>query len=161
MTADIEAALALVRPQADTKSIELTNECTADPAPYIGDASRVRQILVNLLSNAVKFSNAEARVWVACGKTSERPQSAALSSDPPWLFVAVTDTGIGIAADQLEAVFHPFVQASTGKTRTHGGTGLGLSISRQLARLMNGDITVRSELGAGSTFTLWLPCPDC
>jgi K+-sensing histidine kinase KdpD len=69
---------------------------------------------------------------------------------------------MGIAPDQVEAIFQPFVQADMGRTRAHGGTGLGLTISRQLARLMEGDLTVRTAPGQGSCFTLWLPAaaPD-
>ncbi len=67
------------------------------------------------------------------------------------------DTGIGLALDQIGAIFEAFVQAESGWTRTRGGTGLGLTISRQLARLMGGDLVLRSELGTGSQFTLWLP----
>jgi signal transduction histidine kinase len=75
----------------------------------------------------------------------------------PWTLIRVADNGIGIAPGQIEAVFRPFVQAETGRTRTRGGTGLGLTISREFARLMGGDLTARSVLGGGSTFTLWLP----
>jgi signal transduction histidine kinase len=143
---DVLAAIALVRPQADEKKIALIHECTTDGS-YCGDPARVRQILANLLSNAVKFTDEGGRITVRCG--AEEAGSR--------LFVEVEDTGIGIAPEQLSAIFQPFVQASTGTTRTHGGTGLGLSISRQLARLMKGEITARSEPGTGSVFTLWLP----
>ena len=144
---DVLAALALVRPQADAKNIVLTHECSTEGS-YAGDPARVRQILANLLSNAVKFTEDGGRITVRCG--AEEKGAARL-------FVEVEDTGIGIAADQLSAIFEPFVQASSGTTRTHGGTGLGLSISRQLARLMKGEITAESKPGVGSTFTLWLP----
>ena len=132
-----------------------------------GDPDRVRQILVNLLSNAVKFTDPGGRVDLTCGSADAAPLAAA----PPrtaardgagaaWAYLRVRDTGIGIAADKLEAIFEPFVQvdgARTRYTRTQGGTGLGLAISRQFARLMHGDLAVESAPGAGSTFTLWLP----
>jgi hypothetical protein len=123
---------------------------------YVGDEQRVRQIVVNLLSNAVKFTDAGGTITVTCATAEAGPRDAALAGGP-WTTIAVADTGIGIAPDQQAAVFEPFVQASQGKTRTHGGTGLGLAISRRLARLMGGDITLRSDAGAGATFTLWLP----
>jgi hypothetical protein len=109
------------------------------------------------LSNAVKFTAENGRVSVVCGSAAEAPADAGLSGSGPWVYVSVSDNGIGIEPDQLAGIFRPFVQASTGKTRTHGGTGLGLSISQQLAHLMNGEITAQSEPGQGSTFTLWLP----
>jgi PAS domain S-box-containing protein len=113
------------------------------------DQEKVRQILLNLLSNAAKFTPAGGRVTVAV----EAPPA------PPGapVRVRVSDTGIGIPADKLDAIFDPFVQVQTGLTRRHEGTGLGLAISRDLARGMGGDLTVESAPGAGSTFTLTLP----
>jgi hypothetical protein len=80
-----------------------------------------------------------------------------LAGDGPWVYLSVEDTGIGVPADRLSAIFDPFVQVDTSHTRPQDGSGLGLTISRRLARLMNGDIGVSSEVGRGSTFTLWLP----
>jgi PAS domain S-box-containing protein len=151
-------AVALVEPQAVERGLTLENHCrrTVDER-YTGDPDRVRQVLVNLLSNAVKFSDPGSTVTVACGSTTTPPQDAELPGDGPWACIRVEDEGIGIAPEELEAVFQPFVQAEAGYTRTKSGTGLGLTISRRLARLMGGDLTVRSELGKGSCFTLWLP----
>jgi hypothetical protein len=119
----------------------------------VGDEDRVRQILANLLSNAVKFTEPGGRITVTCGTAPE----AGVTGNGPWTYLRVTDTGIGIAPEEMESVFHPFEQVERGHTRTKGGTGLGLTISRQLARLMGGDLTVESEPGQGSAFTLWLP----
>ena len=150
---DVQAALAVIAPAAEANSLTISNggECAND-ARYLGDSGRVRQILVNLLSNAVKFTEPGGSIAINCGfakRTGDR-------NAQECLFVSVADTGIGIPAEQLSAIFEPFVQASTGTTRTHGGTGLGLSISRQLARLMGGAITAESQPGKGSKFTLWL-----
>jgi PAS domain S-box-containing protein len=154
----VRTALSLVEPQADAKSIVLENRCAAEcEYPYLGDPDRVRQVLVNLLSNAVKFTSEGGRVVVDADVARSPDPAARLAGTGPWTRITVTDTGIGIAPDQLDAVFRPFVQAETGHTRSQGGTGLGLTISRQLARLMNGDLTVSSAPGEGSAFTLWLP----
>ena len=77
-----------------------------------------------------------------------------------WAFITVEDTGVGIAAEDLDRIFHPFVQVENGYTRVHGGTGLGLTISRSLAQMMGGEIAVESVPGEGSRFTLWLPAPN-
>ena len=157
----VDAALALVRPQAAAKGLALSEACAgAADRPYLGDEPRVRQVLVNLLANAVKFTGSGGRVAVTCALTADPPAGATLASDTPYLALRVEDTGVGIAPDQLERIFEPFTQAEGGLTRPRGGTGLGLAISRRLARLMGGDLTVESRPGVGSAFTLWLPTPE-
>ncbi len=152
----VAAALAFVEPQAVERGLVLVNRCTAG-GRFMGDDDRVRQILTNLLSNAVKFTQPGGRVTVTCGITPHADTQAHLKGPGPWAFVRVEDSGIGVPAGQADAIFEPFVQAESGRTRTRGGTGLGLTISRRLARLMDGDLTLDSRLGEGSCFTLWLP----
>jgi signal transduction histidine kinase len=124
----------------------------------VGDAHRVRQILLNLLSNAVKFTPDGGVITVACRDDREPPGDVRerLMGRPVIAFV-VGDTGGGIPADKRAEVFEPFRQASTGYNRQQSGTGLGLTISRRLARMMHGDVTVESAPGGGAEFTLWLP----
>ncbi len=154
-----DAALGLIRPQAVTKGIELTAKASGDSrAEYMGDPQRVQQIVTNLLSNAVKFTGKGGTVSVHCGSGPRK--GSASSNGKCWAFITVQDTGVGIAADDVERIFHPFVQVDGGYTRAHGGTGLGLTISRNLAQMMGGDISVESVPGEGSRFTLWLPSPD-
>lgn len=157
----LEAALELIAPQAAAQSLEIENRCGSQPdLLFIGDEDRVRQILVNLLSNACKFTEPGGRITATCEISTSRGPGAELSGKGPWVCISIEDTGIGMAPEQLDAMFEPFVQGETGRTRTRGGTGLGLTISRRMARLMEGDLTVRSELGRGSCFTLWLPAAE-
>ena len=108
------------------------------------DQDKIRQIVLNLLSNAAKFTRTGKIILAA-------------KQDGDNLRISVSDTGIGISAEALPRIFKEFQQADNTTTRQYGGTGLGLSISRNLARLLGGDITVESELGKGSTFTLVIP----
>jgi hypothetical protein len=117
-------------------------------------------VLTNLLSNAIRFTEAGGRVTVACGRADRAPTEAALAGPGPWAVVRVEDTGVGIPPDQLEQIWQAFVQVDASRTRKFGGSGLGLTISRHLARLMGGDITVRSQPGLGSSVALWLPAAD-
>ena len=160
----VASALALVRPQALRKGITLDRACPGEGGPaFGGDAHRTRQIAANLLTNAVKFTDEGGRVRVACGRSDDADKDARLgASEAGWAWLRVEDTGIGIAPDHQERIFQPFVQVDATLTRTRGGTGLGLAISRRFARMMGGDLTVRSEPGRGSAFTLWLPAaaPD-
>ena len=141
----LELAVDLVREQAASKGLALRVERgPALPGGCLGDPLRLRQVLVNLLSNAVKFT-AQGSVTL----TAER--------DGDCLTFAVTDTGIGIAADQIARLFNAFEQADGSMTRRFGGTGLGLAITQRLVALMAGAITVDSQLGRGSTFRVRLP----
>jgi len=147
----IQAAATVVEPDARAKRITLVTP--AQDAPdvwYQGDPHRVGQVLINLIVNAVKFTPEGGRVDVSAATSRDNDHTE-------WACIAVRDTGIGIDQDAVEHLFQAFVQGEAGYTRTHGGVGLGLSISRQLARMMGGDIDVRSAPGAGSTFTLRLP----
>jgi signal transduction histidine kinase len=146
----VSDALGMVRPHASDKGLELVDAC-APGLEYIGDEIRVRQILMNLLSNAVKFTPQGGRVTIrAVVGTSQAGAGGAL------IALTVEDTGVGISPEEKELVFEPYVQTA-GVKKTGRGTGLGLPISRRLARLMGGNLTLESELGHGSSFTLWLP----
>ena len=147
---DVEA---LMRPQANNK--QLAMHIDADPAVperVLVDATRVKQIVFNLLSNAIKFSDRGAVVLDL--RCHPLPGEAAAHHELEFI---VTDTGIGMDDVLLAQLFSRFAQGDSSRSRRHGGTGLGLEISRNLARLMNGDITVRSKPGQGSSFTLRLP----
>jgi signal transduction histidine kinase len=136
---------ALIAPQLLARGLTMAFD-GCDPALKVrADADKLKQIVLNLLSNAVKFTEPGGRITLDC---SARDDAVAIT---------VSDTGRGIAADQLERIFDPFVQVDARLVRTHEGVGLGLAISRDLARGMGGDLAVESTPGAGSTFTLLLP----
>jgi signal transduction histidine kinase len=154
----VREALDLIGPQAAQQEVELADEVTAGAdAAFWGDRNRVRQILTNLLANAVKFTERGGRVSIASRLEAAAEANAGLSGPGGWIALEVRDTGIGIPLEKQESVFDPFVQVDASHTRERGGTGLGLTISRRLARLMGGDLSVRSIPGAGSCFTLTLP----
>ncbi len=144
---EIENALDLVAAAAKAKGLDLV--CYVDetcPDRAIGDAARLRQVLINLLSNAVKFTPAGDVLLTVSADPAEDGRLP--------LTVKVIDTGIGISPDGVDKLFTAFSQVDTSYTRSYGGTGLGLAISRRLARAMGGDLTVESAAGAGSTFTV-------
>ena len=148
----VASAVALVAPQARAKGLTLEARGCADDLLVRADPEKLRQILVNLLSNAVKFTERGGRVEVGCEPLDEPGQ-------PPRVAIRVRDTGVGVPADKLEAIFEPCVPVDKRLTRTSEGVGLGLSISRDLARGMHGELTAASTPGAGSIFTLVLPRP--
>jgi signal transduction histidine kinase len=123
------------------------------------DPSHLRQVLMNLLSNAVKYTAEGGIVVRGRVVTGDEAVPPGLPPDGYWLALSVIDTGIGIGPDDRERIFDEFEQVNAGPRgdSVRRGTGLGLSISRRLARLIGGEITVESELGRGSTFTVWLP----
>jgi signal transduction histidine kinase len=158
-----ESAKMMVEPQVEEKGLELAMTASSTTLSVNGDRDKVLRILLNLLSNAIKFTDRGGSISLAAAavdrrwRTAGAPASAAAPTGQRVRFT-VTDTGRGIAADQLRMIFEPFVQVGQRLTGMEVGTGLGLAISRQLARGMGGDLTVESTLGAGSMFTLTMPC---
>lgn len=152
----VESVEPLLRPQIDAKGLRLAiDRSVPDETLFArGDEEKMQQVLVNLLSNAMKFTNAGGNITVSFERV---PTSSECIRSTDTILIHVRDSGIGIPASRLNAVFDPFVQISSGLTRTHEGAGLGLAISRDLARGMGGDLTATSTLGEGSTFTVALP----
>jgi two-component system, sensor histidine kinase and response regulator len=131
--------------RAHSKKLELGLDVHADvPGILFGDPVRLRQVIVNLVGNAIKFTE-KGEVFVRVGLVDRADGIAEL-------FFTVTDTGIGIPSNRLQAIFEPFTQADNSTTRRFGGTGLGLTISAHLVKLMNGEIRAESVQGSGSTF---------
>jgi signal transduction histidine kinase len=140
-----DAVVHMILPQARSKGLDLQLQC-GDDLVAVADRAKFEQILLNLLSNAVKFTDSGGSILVRC---------QAMEVDR--VLISVRDTGIGIPADHLETIFEPFVQVGRSLTSTREGTGLGLAISRDLARAMDGDITVASTVDRGSEFRVSLP----
>jgi PAS domain S-box-containing protein len=140
----VDQAVELVAPKARGKGIALVSRCSPNvPSWFAGDSTRLRQVLINLLGNAIKFTETGEVVL-----TVQDPQPG--SDD--LLEFSVSDTGIGIPAEQLETVFEDFKQGDSSTTRKYGGSGLGLAISRGIVERMGGTISLASEIGKGSTF---------
>ena len=138
-------------PLADSKHITLAldNSCPDDEQLML-DAGKLHQIIVNLTGNAIKFTPEEGRVDIRISLEKKRPNK-------PVIKVEISDTGCGIAREDQEKIFEPFVQASGGLNREHGGTGLGLALTRRQIHLLGGSIELQSEPGEGSCFTVSLP----
>ncbi|GBD37400.1 Non-motile and phage-resistance protein [bacterium HR36] len=141
----VDAMLNMFRPLAEKKNIALTSEIEVGIPPAKQDPSKIQQILWNLLSNAIKFTPEGGRV------------SVRVETDGAHLILSVSDTGIGIAPEDQGKVFEKFRQVGQALTREQSGTGLGLSIVRELAKLLGGNVGLKSELGRGSTFTVTVP----
>src|SRR5581483_3007585 len=140
-----EGMLSMFRPLAEKKNIDLKSLLTPGAPVLRQDVGKLQQILSNLLSNAIKFTPEGGRVQLKVEATNRE------------VLLTVTDTGVGIAPEEQELVFEKFRQSGNPMTREHAGTGLGLSIVRELSKLLGGEVTLESELGRGSTFTVRLP----
>ncbi|HUP85663.1 MAG TPA: HAMP domain-containing protein [Acidimicrobiales bacterium] len=151
----------MFRPLTDQKGLDLEVEVEDDvPPSIVTDEQRLVQVLNNLLGNAVKFTESGGvtlRIRRAGNATGDRFSGNRLREAEGVVAFEVTDTGIGIAEDKLMLIFEPFQQADGTTSRKYGGTGLGLSISREIARLLGGELQVRSRPDEGSTFTLFIP----
>jgi len=144
LTEVIEKVAELTAPIALKKNLGLTTQTDAGVGLIRSDRLRVQQILINIVNNALKFTESgSVRIHA--------------ENDGNMIKISVSDTGIGIEPEKIEMLFKPFMQIDTGLTRKHEGTGLGLSICKKLLVLLDGSITVQSEFGKGSTFTIHLP----
>ncbi|MGF6742264.1 ATP-binding protein [Paraburkholderia atlantica] len=148
----IREVAAMFEPVAQAKGLEF--DCVIDDAlapHYLGDPTRIRQIVINLVSNAIKFT--------ATGDVLLEVYLKDDTADDSPIVIGVSDTGIGMTPQQQESLFHAFTQADSSIARRYGGTGLGLALCLRLTDLMHGTIWVKSELHAGSTFVVTLPIP--
>ena len=139
---------AVIQPLVEKNANRLEVRCPDEIGPMRADLTKVRQALFNLLSNACKFTE-RGTITLAVTRETGGGQDS--------MVFAVSDTGIGMTPEQLARLFEAFTQADASTTRKYGGTGLGLAISRRFCRMMGGDVTVESEPGQGSTFTIRLP----
>src|ERR1700732_4617483 len=144
----IEDVAKTIEPMATKNGNRLVVACPPDLGTIHADQTRFRQSLLNLASNANKFTE-KGTITIAAHQGQENGRD--------WITVAVADTGIGMTPDQMGKLFQEFSQASSTTASKYGGTGLGLAISRRFCQMMGGDITVESEAGRGSTFTIRLP----
>ena len=144
----VEEVVSTIQPLVQKNGNELKVQCAEDVGPMRADATKVRQALFNLLSNASKFTE---RGIITLNVARMRTNGAA------QMIFEVSDTGIGMTPEQTRKLFKAFTQADASTTRKYGGSGLGLAITRHFCRMMGGDVTVESQLGKGSTFTIRLP----
>ncbi len=141
----INSIVAILKNEAEKKRIELKADISKEcPDIFSGDPVRINQILMNLVGNAIKFTD-KGGVYISCECKDNN------------VIIKIKDTGIGIPKEKIKTVFAPFIQGDNYSSRRYGGTGLGLAISKKLVELMGGDISVTSELGKGSIFTIKLP----
>jgi signal transduction histidine kinase len=144
----IDGVIKTIEPLVAKNENQVAVHCDAAIGTMYADQMRLRQALLNLMSNANKFTD-RGTITIKAGQRQQNGRE--------WITLAVTDTGIGMTAEQMAKLFQEFSQASSSTASKYGGTGLGLAISRRFCQMMGGDITVESEPGKGSTFTIRLP----
>lgn len=144
----ISDVMGTIRPLAEKNANRLEVECEEGLGHMLADRTRTQQVLFNLLSNACKFTE-RGLIRLEAKRVA--------GGDARWVEFRVVDTGIGMSREQIDRLYHPFMQADASTTRKYGGTGLGLAISRRLCQMMGGSLSVESELGKGSAFTVRLP----
>jgi signal transduction histidine kinase len=148
----VDRLVSMARPLAEKKNLDLEYDVAPDVPVLHQDAGKTQQVLYNLVSNAIKFTPEGGRIRIAARRSA-----------PDRIEIAVADTGVGISDEDQRHIFEKFRQGGAGRpendplTREHPGTGLGLSIVKELARLLGGEVRLKSELGIGSTFTIELP----
>ena len=148
------SSLAFIKQLALQQRIQLETKLDPDLTNLFVDERRMRQVLINLLSNAVKFTSEGGKITL----TASRLPQADDATEQPYLRIAVLDTGIGIAPENINKLFQPFVQIDSALNRQYTGTGLGLALAKQIVELHRGRVGLTSELGMGSCFTIDLPC---
>jgi signal transduction histidine kinase/CheY-like chemotaxis protein len=149
----VDEVISLLTVAAQRNKINLISFIHPDvPPSFVGDATRLRQVLINLVGNAIKFTDE--------GEVSLEINAEKMEDGRYRLDFTISDTGLGISPDALPMLFQPFQQADASATRRHGGTGLGLTISKRLVELMGGEITVSSIISAGSIFRFAIPLPS-
>ena len=150
VTALCQSSLTFIKQQAQKKSIQLEIKLPRNLPDQLLDERRIRQVLINLLNNAVKFTLEGGRITLEV--TKQESQKSLHTND--WIRFAITDTGIGIAPENIEKLFQPFIQIDSALNRQYSGTGLGLALVKQIVELHGGKVGLTSELGVGSCFTI-------
>lgn len=154
----IETAVSRLRPQFTDKQVTLTTETPSDLPTIHVDAARITQVLLNLLGNALQYTPSGGQVTIHCSVSSDQASDNCLSDADHCLQITVTDTGIGLTAEQLAHIFERFYRVDKSRSRAGGGSGIGLTISKHLVEVHNGRLTAASPgLNQGSTFTIVLP----
>jgi signal transduction histidine kinase len=146
-----ESSLLLIRPQAFQKNIQVESKLPTHLPKLLVDERRIRQVLINLLNNAVKFTPEGGYISLEISIPS-------LNTSPPFLRLAIQDTGIGISPENIDKLFQPFIQIDSALNRKYEGTGLGLALVKRIVELHGGQVGLTSTLGKGSCFTIDLPC---